>query len=413
MASSVTPTQPGATTAAHDKEDRFSRLTRPTRSSSQKVVDSNSRPPPTRPAGLTKPISAVAAVAGRRPRATSIALTKPSVQNAKPITRSPPRYGNAIPRPAANKNAALTPSSARTPLSPLKSVTSVKKDEPPLPDAEQDRNQDEVVTENIVAPAIPPPSEIREVEEPTIADVQTASAPGETQIVDAVTHDTVESPVSESAGSLDTTEELSSDGIQGLQSDSFDVSASDSVGSDPKDVAVVNTPQKEEVVNVDPVNEVVTASTIVTSTEPDVSSSNVVEGPLSDGGDTIHQDSMAVVVIAADDNAAIFVPQYQEKSNDKVDGLDVSTEDTIARGLDESDSFSKQLDRSDLSMPEETVLTNDDTNDNDVSMQTEGDISETNDSDTEDLTSKINEKEEVGGKPNGMTPLADRFVYPA
>lgn len=413
MASSVTPTKPSATTAVHDKEDRFSRLTRPTRSSSQKVVEACPRPTPKRPPGLAKPIGAVSAEAGRRPRAASIALTKPSVQNAKPITRSPPRYGNAIPRPAASKNAALASSLARAPLSPLKSATLVEKDEPPLPDAQQDRNQGEVVTENIVAPATLPAPETGEIEEPTIADVQTAPAAGETQLVDNVPRDTRDSPVFESAGSLDTTEESSSDGVQGLQSDSSDISASDSVSSDSNDVAVVDTPQQEEVVNVDPVNEVATASTVVTSTEPDVSSSDVVEGTPSDGGDTIHQDSMAVVVVAADDNAAVVVSQYEDKSNDKVDGLDASTEDTIPRGLDEDGSSSKQLDRLDLSMPEEALTTKDDTNDNDVSMQTEGDISETNDSDTEDPTSNINEKEEVGGKPNGMAPLADRFVYPA
>ncbi|KAI0725343.1 hypothetical protein C8Q72DRAFT_610418 [Fomitopsis betulina] len=214
MASLVSPTQSSAATAGLEKEDRISRLTSPTRSSSQKAVEAGPRPAPKRPPGLPKPISAVSAEAGKRPCATSIALTK--LHGAKPTIRTPSQSGSAIPRPAVGK-AVVSPPARPLRFSPLKSAaTVIKKGEPPLSAVQRDRTQDEAVTAvDIISPAAPGPAE--ETGDPFATDVQ--SEHGEAPLTDAVPHERPETSELKPIDPVTAAEEPTSNEFQELESE--------------------------------------------------------------------------------------------------------------------------------------------------------------------------------------------------
>lgn len=428
MASLVSSTQPSATAASQDKEDRFSRLTRPTRSSSQKAVEASPRPTPKRPPGLTKAITSVSAEAGRRPRATSIALTKPVGQSAKPIIRNPTQYGHAIPRPAVSKNAALASSSARPILSPPKSAaTLVKNDEPPLAAVQQDRIPDQAVTtEDVVEPAVHVTAEGAggvETEEPVATDAQPEHALGETPLIDAVPVEQVESYEVVPTCAVTTAEEPPSNEVEELEShstgfpligSSFEAADVQSESSSPEvsDVALTDTVAQEEIADAVPANEATTAPTVATLIEPAIPVGDVEEGR-SPAESEIHEDGM---VATADSGSAVtVVSEGDGKPDSEVNALDIISEDTILQDLDQVDSPSKLVDSGNLSTPEEAPLPKDGLDDDgDVSQPTEDkNGSSTDGDDTNNLASNINENAVVEGKANDPAPMADRFVHSA
>ena len=427
MVNPTPPTQSTITAANRDKEDRFSRLTRPTRSSSQKTVEPSPRPPPRRPQGPTKPAVTVSAEAGRRPRATSIALIRPVVQSVKPVARSPPRYGNDIPRPAASKNAALVPPPTKTPVSPPKSaITSAKKDEPSPASIPQEHIQDDtVVAEAVVTSTLSTHFEtsgvVEEIEQPPVGDGQTTSSPDDTQLVNAAPSTLLEAPEPTTAEPVDATDEPPSDVAQELESNSPDVSVNGSLqestdalfespDSNVTDAAVVNTSRQEEIADVVPVNEAAVSLIIDTATtDPDALSNNIMEDtPCSQ--DDGHEQADTTT---DDDGSATLASKNEDTPRNQVVsvGFDTVSKETTSSALEQGDSTLQLVDSSDPSVVEEVPWMEDDKSDNNVVCQKmEGkDELVTDSNDMNDFACNNDEKV-IEGKHDSAASLADRFV---